>query len=188
MDLSFIEEEIPKITRAGGSGREAEPWEEHVSPLKAEDKAGKSYRVWTYGKRPSAVSRMSSVRERLTKAVPAENWQLAVRAVPGTESAVHPAGTMDGETDVSGTSATQYGVYVQYAGQFTAEQVAENAQKHQERSERVKAARAKAAENTPDVQADDAMTEATDADPSEASTAKAKAAERVAQARAKANA
>lgn len=131
MELAFIEEEIPKIVRAGGSGREAEPWELHIAPLKEEDKAGKSFRVWTYSKRASAVSRMSSVRERLTKAVPHENWQLAVRPVPGTETATNP----------DGTSAMQYGVYVMYAGQFTPEQVVENAKKHQERSERVKAAR-----------------------------------------------
>ena len=144
MDLNFIEEEIPKITRAGGSGREAEPWETHIAPLKESDKAGKSFRVWTYGKRASAVSRMTSVRERLTKAVPAENWTLAVRLVPGSDSVTNEDGTTG-----------QYGVYVTYAGQFTDEQVAENAKKHAERSARVKAARAKAAENgAPDVQAE----------------------------------
>ncbi len=176
MDLNFIEEEIPKITRAGGSGREAEPWETHLAPLKDDDKSGKDFRVWTYGKRASAVSRMSSVRERLTKVVPAENWTLAVRPVPGTESAVHPAGTMDGETDISGQSATQFGVYVSYAGVFTDEQVAENAKKHQERSDRVKAARAKASENgAPQAEAESPAT-------AEEPTAK----ERVAAARAKA--
>lgn len=131
MELAFIEEEIPKITRAGGSGREAEPWEDHIAPLKQGDKAGKSFRVWTYSKRASGVSRMSSVRERLTKAVPGENWQLAVRPVPGTEG-----------TDAEGNDTTQYGVYVQYAGTFTPEQILENAKKHQERSERVRNARA----------------------------------------------
>lgn len=146
MELSFIEEEIPKISRAGGSGREPEKWEEHISPLKAEDRAGKSFRVWTYAIRPSAVSRMSSVRERLTKAVPSENWQLAVRPVPGTEDAVHPDGTTDKDgNDIAGTSAIQYGVYVSYQGTFTDEQVAENAVAHQARSDRVKAARAAAA-------------------------------------------
>lgn len=125
MELDFIEEEIPKIARVGGAGREPEKWEDHIAPLKAEDRAGKSFRVWTYEKRPSAVSRMSSVRERLTKAVPSENWTLAVRPVPNTEP-------------------EQYGVYVEYSGTFTPEQVTENAQKHAERSARVKEARAKA--------------------------------------------
>lgn len=181
MDLDFIQEEIPKITRAGGSGREAEPWETHLAPLKDEDKAGKDFRVWTYDKRASAVSRMSSVRERLTKAVPGENWTIAVRPVPGTETAVHPAGTMDGETDISGTSATKFGVYVSYAGTFTDEEITANAIKHQERSERVKAARAKAAESTPDVQEITTADVATMPAPETAATAK----ERVAAARAK---
>lgn len=169
MELDFIEEEIPKIARVGGAGREPEKWEDHIAPLKAEDRAGKSFRVWTYEKRPSAVSRMSSVRERLTKAVPSENWTLAVRPVPNTEP-------------------EQYGVYVEYSGVFTPEQVQENAQKHQERSERVKAARAKA-------EADKAAAEASTGTPAEATepadttgeatapTAKELAAQRVAEAR-----
>jgi hypothetical protein len=131
MDLDFIEEEIPTINRVGGAGREAEPWEQHISPLKDEDKAGKSFRVWTYAKRPSATSRMSSVRERLTKVVPQENWKLAVRPVPGTG------------TDPD-SNPEQFGVYVTFAGIFTDEQVAENAVKHAQRSERVKNARAAA--------------------------------------------
>lgn len=135
MELNFIEEDIPKIARVGGAGREPEKWEEHVAPLKAEDRAGKSFRVWTYEKRPSATSRMSSVRERLVKAVPNENWQLAVRpvtvmlAVEGSDEPVE---------------SEQYGVYVSYKGTFTDEQVAENAVKHAERSQRVRDARAKA--------------------------------------------
>lgn len=169
MELAFIEEEIPKITRVGGSGREPEPWETHIAPLKDTDKAGKSFRVWTYSKRPSAVSRMSSVRERLTTAVPAENWQLAVRPVPGTENAVNE----------DGTSVTQYGVYVMYAGAFTSEQVLNNARKHQERSDRVKAARlaaeaAKASEPT-----------APTAEPTDPSATEMTAKERVAAAREK---
>lgn len=189
MELAFIEEPIPKITRAGGSGREAEPWETHLAPLKEEDKAGKDFRVWTYDKRASAVSRMTSVRERLTKAVPGENWKLAVRPVPGTETAVHPAGTMDGETDISGTPATKHGVYVSFAGSFTPEQIVENAKKHAARSERVKAARAKAAEaGTPAVQSDNGDTPSPEAT-SEATgdgQAEPTAKERVAAARAKA--
>jgi hypothetical protein len=152
MELAFIEEEIPKITRVGGSGREPEPWEDHIAPLKDDDKAGKSFRVWTYSKRPSAVSRMSSVRDRLTKAVPSENWQLAVRMVPGTEN--------------------EFGVYVSYLGAFTNEQVVENARKHQERSARVKAARAATQASAP--------TDSTSAEPT-GTTAK----ERVAAARQK---
>lgn len=165
MELDFIEEEIPKIARVGGAGREPEKWEDHIAPLKAEDRAGKSFRVWTYEKRPSAVSRMSSVRERLTKAVPSENWTLAVRPVPNTEP-------------------EQYGVYVEYSGTFTDEQVAENAQKHAERSERVKAARAKAeAEKAAAGTTSDTAEPATDTGEATEPTAKELAAQRVAAAR-----
>jgi hypothetical protein len=128
MELTFTREDIPKITRAGGSGREAEPWENHLAPLK--DSPEESFRVWTYDKRTSAVSRMSSVRERLVKAVPSENWQLAVRPLPGMETLPE--------------SEQKFGVYVAYIGTFTDEEVAANAKAHAERSARVKAARAAA--------------------------------------------
>jgi ribosomal protein S18 len=167
MELDFIEEDIPKIARVGGAGREPEKWEDHIAPLKADDRAGKSFRVWTYEKRASAVSRMSSVRDRLTKAVPQENWQLAVRPVPNAEP-------------------EQFGVYVSYAGQFTPEQITENARKHQERSERVKAARAATAANATEPTADTA--EPTGDTATEPGTPEPTAKERVAQARAKATA
>ena len=128
VELNFIQEEVPKVTRAGGAGREAEPWEKHLAQLK--DTAGVSYRVWDYEKRPSAISRMTSVRDRLRKAVPSENWDLAVRQIPDSD---------------------RFGVYVTFKGQFTDEEVAENERKHQERSERVRAARAPQA---PQAQAD----------------------------------
>ena len=125
MELNLVREEIPKITRAGGSGREAEPWENHLAELK--DTAGISYRIWDNEKRASAVSRMSGVRNRLTTAVPHEHWTLAVRPVPNSDPA-------------------RYGVYVAFEGTYTPEQVEENARKHKERSERVRASRAKRAE------------------------------------------
>jgi hypothetical protein len=154
MELDFIEESIPKITRVGGAGREPEKWEDHIAPLKAEDRAGKDFRVWTYSKRSSAISRMALIRNRLTKAVPHENWVIAVRPVPN----------VDGE----------FGVYVSYQGTYTAEEVHENARKHDERSARVKAARAKAEETE---------AEALSTVPSDTPTAK----ERVAAARANAS-
>jgi len=173
MELDFIEEDIPKIARVGGAGREPEKWEDHIAPLKADDRAGKSFRVWTYEKRASAVSRMSSVRDRLTKAVPQENWQLAVRPVPNAEP-------------------EQFGVYVSYAGQFTPEQITENARKHQERSERVKAARAATAANaiepTTGHRHDEPVNEPTGDTATEPGTPEPTAKERVAQARAKATA
>lgn len=124
MELTFTREDIPKITRVGGSGREPEPWETHLAPLK--DTPKETFRVWTYDKRSSAISRMSSVRERLTKAVPSENWTLAVRPIPNTET---------------------FGVYVSYNGTYSDAEVAANAKAHAERSARVKAAREKAAAN-----------------------------------------
>ena len=127
VELNFVQEEIPKVTRAGGSGREAEPWEKQLSQLK--DTAGVSFRVWDYEKRPSAISRMTSVRDRLRKAVPQENWELAVRQIP--------------ESD-------RFGVYVVYKGGFSEAEQEVNAKAHAERSERVRAARNKPeAEGTP---------------------------------------
>ncbi len=127
MELNFVREDIPKITRAGGSGREAEPWENHLATLK--DTPEISFRVWDYEKRTSAVSRMSAVRTRLFKAVPGENWQLAVRPVPNS-------------------NPVKYGVYVAYMGTFSDEQVAANQKAHDERSAKVQKAQAdrKAAE------------------------------------------
>jgi hypothetical protein len=182
MELTFTREDIPKITRAGGSGREAEAWETHLAPLK--DTPNESFRVWTYDKRTSAVSRMSSVRERLTKAVPGENWNLAVRSIPGTAGTTHPEGTVDADgKSIAGESAEQFGVYVAYVGTFTDEQIAENARLHKERSERVRNARAAAeaaraaAGNGSDTSATD-TTSTTDT-PSDGMTAK----ERVAAAK-----
>jgi hypothetical protein len=120
MELVFVEEEIPKIVRKGGSGREAEKWEEHLAPAKTPSKAGKSYCLWTYDKRTSAVSRMSSVRARLTSVTPKDNWELKVRPRP---------------------NSSEFGVYVQYNGTFTPAQMAENAQKREERSARTLASR-----------------------------------------------
>jgi hypothetical protein len=133
MELNFIQEEVPKVTRAGGSGREAEPWEQHLSPLKESPEI--SFRTWDYEKRPSAVSRMTSVRDRLRKAVPEENWDLVVREIPDSDP-------------------PRYGVYVTYRGEFSDEEMAENARKHQERSERVRAAREAPTEDPGDLSDD----------------------------------
>lgn len=148
MELTFTREDIPKITRAGGSGREPEKWEEHLSPVK--DTAGVSFRVWTYEKRTSAVSRMSAVRDRLSKAVPQENWKLAVRPVYRVgdgDEATYATAKPDGE------SVEHFGVYVQFDGLYTPEQMIENARLHQERSERVKNSRKSADDNGADADA-----------------------------------
>lgn len=122
--LNFIEEAIPSITRSGGDGRDPIKWEESLAPLK--DKIDSSFRVWTYEKKTGATSRVAAVRDRLIKATPSDNWTIAVRPVPDDPE--------------------HFGVYVQYNGVFTDEEVAANAAKRQERSERIKAARASAAE------------------------------------------
>jgi hypothetical protein len=126
VELTFVKEEIPKITRKGGSGREAEPWETHLAPVK--ETPGESFRVWTYETRNSATSRLSTVRDRLTKATPQDNWDLKVR----------PVSDYRGPT---GDVGEGFAVYVQYNGMYTPEQIAENAKKRQERSDRTKAAR-----------------------------------------------
>ena len=143
IDLNFVREDIPKITRAGGSGREAEAWETHLATLK--DTPRVAFRVWDYEKRNGALSRMSSVRARLNKAVPTENWTLAVRAIPKTDP-------------------VKYGVYVAYEGDYTPEQVAANAKKHAERSaaaQKRAADRAKAAteESTDEVESEETSDE-----------------------------
>lgn len=125
IELNFTEEAIPTIVRES-VGREPEKWENHLAPLKADDKAGKSFRVWQYGKKTGATSRVASVRKRLVDATPEDNWTLAVREVPGADP-------------------TEYGVYVKYNGTFTPEQVAENAAARQKRSDSIKAVREAAA-------------------------------------------
>lgn len=184
MELTFVKEAIPTITRTGGSGREAEKWEEHLAPLKAEDMAGESFRVWTYDKKSGAISRMTSVRDRLNKAVPNENWKMAVRPLKVEVDAVDSEGAPTGEK----TEAEKFGVYIAYKGVFTDEEIAKNKEEHAKRSARVLAAREKAAaekaaaESTPT----EATTEATPAPKATATdkTAKQVAAEKVAAARA----
>lgn len=125
VNLTFTPEAIPKITRIGGSGRTATEWENLLDPVRQQP--GVSFRVWEYDKRQSAVSRLSSVRERLTKVVPHENWKMVVRLVPDSDPEI-------------------FGVYVEYIGVFTPEQIEENAKLHAERSARVRAAREAKAE------------------------------------------
>jgi len=119
MELELIREDVPKIERVGGSGREPEQWENHLAELRKHP--GQSFRVWTYENKSSALSRVATVGSRLRKVVPQEHWKLAVR----------------------GVVAGQYGVYVTFVGLYTPEQMEENARKHKERSERVRASRAK---------------------------------------------
>jgi hypothetical protein len=133
MELNFIEEAIPVIARTGGKGREPEKWEDHIAPLK--DHEGKSFRVWTYEKRTGALSRVQSVRNRLNVATPKDNWTIAVRPV-----------NLDG--------SEVFGVYLQYNGTYTPKEVAENARKRQERSDRIKAQRAAVEAAVPAVEAE----------------------------------
>ena len=141
IELNFVREDIPKITRAGGSGREAEPWESHLATLKETPTVG--FRVWDYDKRNGALARMTSVRARLNKAVPTENWTVAVRPVPKSDP-------------------VRYGVYVAYEGEFTPEQVTANAKKHAERSaaaQKRAADRAAKAESSDEAESEEASGE-----------------------------
>lgn len=132
LNLTFIEEEMPKVVRKGGSGREPTHWEEALAPLK--DSPNKSFRVWTYEKQSSANSRSAVVRARLIDATPADDWALSVREVP------------------AGDSKGQYGVYVIYKGVLDDAQIAARDALTKERSDRIKAAQAaKAAEAPVDV-------------------------------------
>lgn len=124
MDITLIEEAIPKIVRQGGTGREAEKWEEGLAPLKGKEMAGKSYRVFSAPLKSSVQSRMNTMRGRLNKVAPTDNFEMKVRPVPDTND---------------------FGLYVQYNGTFTPEQLAEIARKRSERSERTKASKPLAA-------------------------------------------
>ena len=119
MELQFVEEAIPDLDRGDGAGRQAEKWEEHLAPLKADKLKGKSFRIASFEKKTQATSRSTVVRERLLKATPFDNWTIRVREVPN-------------ESDT-------FGVYVKYEGTFTPEQVAENAKVRAERSAKIKA-------------------------------------------------
>jgi hypothetical protein len=126
MELNFIEEDMPKVTREGGQGRAPVKWEDELAPLK--DHAGKSFRVWTYEKRTAATSRVQGVRTRLVTATPADNWTVAVRPIQ-----------VDG--------AEQFGVYVVFNGVYTDDEVAANAAKRDARSAKIKAQREAAAQS-----------------------------------------
>lgn len=166
MELTFTAvDEIPaKPTREGGPGAEPIKWEELLAPLKAPDKAGKPFLVWDYEKKTGAQSRISAVHNRLVANVPEEKWTLVNRPVPGSDPEKH-------------------GVYVQFDGTYTPEEVLANATKRKERSDRIKAAR-KAAE---DARAKVAAEGETPATPEAPKAANGSAAERVAKAKAAAS-
>jgi hypothetical protein len=119
-ELTFTPVEgIPEATR-NVEGRVAIAWEDKLAPLKS--KAGQAFVTWTYEKKSAATSRVAAIRNRLFSATPEDNWTLAVRAVPGSSPEV-------------------FGVYVQYNGTYTADEVAANAKDRAERSAKIKAAR-----------------------------------------------
>lgn len=130
---TLIQEDRPKVTRAGGSGREKTRWEEVLAPLKTKGRAGKDFRIWEYpdGKKDSANSRKSAVMDRLREAVPNEKWNIGIAPIPGDEDK-----PKDEQT---------FGVYVTFtAGDYTPEEIAANAKAHQEASDRVRNSRAAA--------------------------------------------
>ena len=139
MDLNFIPEDIPTVVRVGGEGRKPVEWENELAPLK--EHQGRSFRVWTYGKRTAATSRAAAVRARLIAQTPSDNWTYAVREV-----------TVDG--------TEQYGVYLRFNGVFTDDEVAANAAKRAERSAKIKAQKDAKAAAEPAVAAETAETPA----------------------------
>jgi hypothetical protein len=118
MELQFIEEDIPKSARGNHEGRKAEPWEDHIEPLK--NSPGKSFRVWTYEKKTSAVGRASNVSSRVFEQTPYDDWTIVARQVPNSDV---------------------FGVYVQYNGTLTESQVQEKVNKRLERAEKMRRAR-----------------------------------------------
>jgi hypothetical protein len=123
LDIAFVEEAIPEAPpRTGGGARPAIAWESLLAPLKSPEKSGKSFRAWDYEKKSAATSRRATVTNRLIAVVPSENWTVAVRAIPKTDP-------------------ERWGVYVQFNGTFTDEQVAAMAKARADRSAKIKASR-----------------------------------------------
>ena len=133
MDLNFIPEDIPTVVRVGGEGRKPTEWENELAPLK--EHQGRSFRVWTYGKRTAATSRAAAVRARIIATTPSDNWTYAVREV---EVDGHP----------------QFGVYLRFNGNYSSDEVAANAAKRAERSAKIKAQREAKAASEPAVAAE----------------------------------
>jgi hypothetical protein len=125
----IFEEAIPDLPpRIGGKGREPIKWEAHLAPL--EDRLlNAPHRLWSYPTHTAALSRMATVRTRLTNAAPDKNWELKVRAVPNTDPQL-------------------FGVYVVFYGQYTPEQMKTNAQARQKRRDALVKARQSKAEAT----------------------------------------
>jgi hypothetical protein len=118
-DIVF--ESIPEAPpRPPGKGREPVKWEDHLAPLESK-LLNTPARLWAYENKAAATSRMSAVRSRLNTAVPQKNWELKVRPVPDT---------------------TLWGVYAVFHGDYTPEQVAENAAARQKRRDATVASRA----------------------------------------------
>jgi hypothetical protein len=126
-ELNFREAEIPAIVRTGGGGAAPIEWEVALAPLKGanmknEKGEWKSVLVWDYEKETAAQSRISSLHKRLNQETPEDNWLIAKRVVPGSDPVRH-------------------GVYIQYQGTFTPEQVEANARKRADASQKRQATR-----------------------------------------------
>jgi hypothetical protein len=135
---SLVFEAIPEAAkRPPGKGREPVAWETLLEPLEAKLLETPA-RLWVYAAKTGAMSRLAAVRDRLTSTVPQKNWELRVRQVPGT-----------GDTE---ENPAQFGVYAVFHGDYTPEQVMQNAQARQKRRDAIaKAREAKANTATPEV-------------------------------------
>lgn len=134
MELTFdFTVEKPKSHRTG-VGREGEPWETHLDPLRQQPM--NEARVFTFvdrvdedGKltkaRSQAATRVAVIASRLRKKCPKEEWRFSVR-----------------ELNEDGTEA---GLWITFAGTMTDDEYKAYLQKRQERSEKIKAGRNKTA-------------------------------------------
>lgn len=116
----LIQEDIPAAPpRPPGKGREPVKWEDHLAPLES-TLFEKPHRLWSYEMKTGATSRMSAVRGRLNTAAPSKNWEFKVRPVPGSDL---------------------WGVYAVFHGEYSPDEQLSKAQKRQEHSAKLAAAR-----------------------------------------------
>jgi hypothetical protein len=118
----LVFEPIPDaLPRPPGKGREPVKWEQHLAPLETQ-LLDKPARLWAYENKTGATSRMSAVRGRLYEAAPTKHWEFKVRPVPNTTPQL-------------------FGVYAVFHGEYTPEQVIENAKARQKRRDALAAGR-----------------------------------------------
>ena len=126
LPFQLLSEDVPDVTRRGQIGREPVKWEQLLDPVRQAppkpDGSPQSFRLWTYDSKSKAAGRKGLVTKRLNEAVPQENWFLTAREVPGS----------DGK---------EFGVWAEFRGLFTDEELKTVQQKRAERNEKIRKAR-----------------------------------------------